>query len=83
MIRSTMQRVPLSSNTLLERAGKIYPQSEVISRLPDKYRRPVLLVKAAGKHEQIAEDSRVLALIRIVGYYAQPRAAVRLRPDHR
>ena len=36
MIRSTMQRVPLSSNTLLERAGKIYPQSEVVSRMPDK-----------------------------------------------
>ncbi|HJY41438.1 MAG TPA: AMP-binding protein, partial [Steroidobacteraceae bacterium] len=36
MIRSTMQRVTLSSNTLLERAGKIYPQSEVVSRLPDK-----------------------------------------------
>src|SRR6185295_15363743 len=36
MIRSTMQRVTLSSNTLLERAGKIYPQSEVVSRMPDK-----------------------------------------------
>src|SRR5688572_21204730 len=36
MIRSTMQRVPLSTNTLLERAGRIYPQSEVVSRLPDK-----------------------------------------------
>jgi fatty-acyl-CoA synthase len=36
MIRSTMQRVPLSSNTLLERAGKIYPQVEVVSRMPDK-----------------------------------------------
>ena len=36
MIRSTMQRVPLSSNNLLERAGKIYPQSEVVSRMPDK-----------------------------------------------
>jgi fatty-acyl-CoA synthase len=36
MIRSTMQRVPLSSNSFLERAGRIYPQSEVVSRLPDK-----------------------------------------------
>jgi fatty-acyl-CoA synthase len=36
MIRSTMQRVPLSSNTFLERAGKIYPQVEVVSRMPDK-----------------------------------------------
>jgi acyl-CoA synthetase (AMP-forming)/AMP-acid ligase II len=36
MIRSTMQRVPLSSNDLLERAGRIYPQTEVVSRLPDR-----------------------------------------------
>ena len=36
MIRSTMQRVPLSLNQLLERAGKLFPQSEIVSRLPDK-----------------------------------------------
>ena len=36
MIRSTMQRVPLSSNDFLERAGRIYPESEVVSRMPDK-----------------------------------------------
>ncbi|OGA15192.1 MAG: long-chain fatty acid--CoA ligase [Betaproteobacteria bacterium RIFCSPLOWO2_02_FULL_66_14] len=36
MIRSTMQRVPLSVNHLLERAGRLYPQSEIVSRLPDK-----------------------------------------------
>lgn len=36
MIRSTMQSVPLSINSFLERAGHIYPQSEVVSRLPDK-----------------------------------------------
>jgi len=36
MIRSTMQRVALSVNHLLERAGRLYPQSEVVSRLPDK-----------------------------------------------
>src|SRR5947209_5153302 len=36
MIRSTMQRVPLSLNQLLERAGKLYPQSQIVSRLPDK-----------------------------------------------
>jgi fatty-acyl-CoA synthase len=36
MIRSTIQRVPLSINSFLERAGRIYPQSEVVSRLPDK-----------------------------------------------
>ena len=36
MIRSTMQRVPLSINQILERAGKLYPESEIVSRLPDK-----------------------------------------------
>lgn len=36
MIESTMQRVPLSINSFLERAGKIYPESEVVSRMPDK-----------------------------------------------
>jgi len=36
MIKSTMQSVPLSINHFLERAGKIYPESEIVSRLPDK-----------------------------------------------
>src|SRR4029453_17254880 len=36
MIRSTMQRVPLSLNNLLERAGHLYPDSEIVTRLPDK-----------------------------------------------
>jgi len=36
MIRSTMQRVPLSLNHLLERAGTLFPKSEIVSRLPDK-----------------------------------------------
>src|SRR5262245_4743204 len=36
MIQSTMQRVPLSLNNLLERAGRLYPDSEIVTRLPDK-----------------------------------------------
>jgi fatty-acyl-CoA synthase len=36
MIRTTMQRVPLSINPLLERAGRLFPQVEIVSRLPDK-----------------------------------------------
>ncbi|HEX2651200.1 MAG TPA: long-chain fatty acid--CoA ligase [Burkholderiales bacterium] len=36
MIRSTMQRVPLSINPLVERAGKLFAEVEIVSRLPDK-----------------------------------------------
>src|SRR5262245_18304648 len=36
MIQATMQRVPLSLNQILERAGKLYPQSQIVSRMPDK-----------------------------------------------
>ncbi|HTE43342.1 MAG TPA: long-chain fatty acid--CoA ligase [Steroidobacteraceae bacterium] len=35
-MQSTMQRVPLSVNSILERAAKIYPLSQVVSRMPDK-----------------------------------------------
>jgi len=31
-----MQRVPLSINHLLERAGRLFPEVEIVSRLPDK-----------------------------------------------
>ena len=33
---STMMRTPLSVNHLLERAGKFYPQQQIVSRRPDK-----------------------------------------------
>jgi len=36
MIQSTMQRVPLSLNPILERAGRLFPEVEIVSRLPDK-----------------------------------------------
>jgi len=36
MIRTTMPPVPLSVNHLLERAGRVFPQSEILSRMPDK-----------------------------------------------
>jgi len=36
MIRSTMQRVPLSINHFLERAGRLFPEVEIVSRCPDK-----------------------------------------------
>ena len=35
-MRATMQHVPLSLNHFLERAGKLFPRTEIVSRLPDK-----------------------------------------------
>src|SRR3989440_12708089 len=35
-MQSTMMRVPLSLNHLLERAGTLFPESQIVSRLPDK-----------------------------------------------
>jgi len=35
-MQSTMMRDALSLNQLLERAGKLFPQSQIVSRLPDK-----------------------------------------------
>ena len=35
-MQSTMMNTPLSINHLLERAGTLFPQSEIVSRLPDK-----------------------------------------------
>src|SRR3954454_23020576 len=35
-MQSTMMRLPLSLNHLLERAGVLFPESEIVSRLPDK-----------------------------------------------
>ena len=35
-MRSTMMDVPLSLNHLLERAGQLFGNNEIVSRLPDK-----------------------------------------------
>ena len=35
-MKSTMMNVPLSLNHLLERAGTLFPSSEIVSRRPDK-----------------------------------------------
>jgi fatty-acyl-CoA synthase len=36
MIQTTMQQVPLSLNHLLDRAERLFPASEIVSRRPDK-----------------------------------------------
>lgn len=35
-VMSTMMPVPLSLNRLMEHAGRLFPESEIVSRLPDK-----------------------------------------------
>ncbi len=35
-MQATMMDVPLSLNHLLERAGRLFPRAEIVSRLPDK-----------------------------------------------
>src|SRR4051812_30085346 len=35
-MQATMMRVPLSLNHVLERAGVLFPESQIVSRLPDK-----------------------------------------------
>ena len=35
-MQSTMMKVPLSLNHLLERAGTLFPRNTIVSRLPDK-----------------------------------------------
>ena len=35
-MHATMMNTPLSLNHLLERAGTLFPKSEIVSRLPDK-----------------------------------------------
>jgi fatty-acyl-CoA synthase len=71
MIRSTMQNVPLSLNAFLERAGRLFPGSEIVSRLPDKslrrhrfaefYRRARSLAAALGALG-LAKGDRVATL---------------------
>ena len=58
-VKSTMMPVPLSLNRLMERAGQLFPESEIVSRLPDKslrrqryadwYRRTRALAAVLGK----------------------------------
>jgi fatty-acyl-CoA synthase len=35
-MHATMMNVPLSLNHLLDRAGQLFPDNQVVSRLPDK-----------------------------------------------
>ncbi len=70
-IRSTMQRVPLSINHLLERAGRLFPDVEIVSRLPDKsllrhrfadFHRRARLLAAALRAAGLKKGDRVATL---------------------
>ena len=71
-MQSTMMRVPLSLNHVLERAGTLFPESQIVSRLPDKslrrhtyadfYRRTRALA-AALKRLGLKKGERVATLL--------------------
>ena len=70
-MHSTMMDVPLSLNHLLERAGTLFPQSEIVSRLPDKtlrrhtygeYHRRTRALAAALQGLGLAKGERVATL---------------------
>ena len=88
MIASTMQRVPLSLNALLERAGRLFPWSEIVSRRPDRslvrhrfadfYRRARALA-AALRAAGLAKGERVATLcwnhhVHLECYFGVPAA---------
>src|SRR5215467_165563 len=54
MIRTTMQQIPLSLNDVLDRAGRLFPQVEVVSRLPDKSLARHTFAEFAARARQLA-----------------------------
>src|SRR5437763_3956831 len=88
-MQSTMMRLPLSLNHLLERAGALFPESQIVSRLPDKslrchsyaefYRRARAL-GAALKRLGLEKGDRVATLLwnhhaHLECYFGIPAAA--------
>ena len=70
-MRSTMMDVPLSLNHLLERAGTLFSQNQIVSRLPDKslrthtygdYHRRTRKLAAALQSLGLKKDDRVATL---------------------
>ena len=70
-MQSTMMRVSLSLNHFLERAGTLFPQAEIVSRLPDKslrqhsyaeYYRRTRALAAALKRLGLKKGERVATL---------------------
>ena len=75
-MQSTMMRLPLSLNHLLERAGTLFPGSQIVSRLPDKSLR---------RHSYAAFYARARALgaaLRRLGLEKDDRVATLLWNHH-
>ena len=61
-MRSTMMQVPLSLNHLLERAGTLFPESEIVSRLPDKSLRRHTYAEYYARTRKLAAALQALGL---------------------
>ncbi len=62
MMRSTMMQDPLSLNGLLERAGHLFPESRIVSRLPDKSLRHHTYAEYYTRTRQLAAALQGLGL---------------------
>jgi hypothetical protein len=63
MIQSTMQRVPLSLNHILERAGRLYPESQIVSRRPDSVARAARALAVAPRDVRLLGVAAGLAAL--------------------
>ena len=61
-MRSTMMHDPLSLNALLERAGRLFPESRIVSRLPDKSLRHHTYADYYARTRRLASALRSLGL---------------------
>jgi fatty-acyl-CoA synthase len=61
-MRSTMMQVPLSLNHFLERAGKLFGGSEIVTRLPDKSLRRQTYKEFHSRTKALAAALRALGL---------------------
>ncbi len=61
-MQSTMMQVPLSLNHLLERAGTLFPESQIVSRLPDKSLRTHSYAQFYARTRQLAAALKAAGL---------------------
>jgi fatty-acyl-CoA synthase len=61
-MRSTMMRVPLSLNHFLERAGTLFGEAQIVSRLPDKSLRRQTYADFYARTRKLAAALRALGL---------------------